>query len=531
MTLAACTSKETRAVLDDVASYISERSDSAWKVLESIDPDDVNGRKANAQYALLLSMALDKNAIDEPDDSLITIATDWYRRHGTPDDRLKAFYYHGRVRQNVGDNEGAMEHFVRAESYAATAKDDYAKGLLYNAMGDVYMDVLNSDKAYAAYIQAKESYKKAGSVDNYAFSLLHIARYAIVMHYFDEANVVLGEVRSLWDKMSLYYRGAYYFQSINLKIALQDSVGLEYVVQDYLKEVDQSLVEWLKVAEAYADLKDYSSALASLNKYRDSYSGYNSDPVYCICAYEIYYSMGMLNEALEAYKSYTKIVNDTTLGIIAQDTAFVKERYESELMLQRKRITILAVILGALLVCCVLISVIWGIRWRLKEKEEENQRYLEECAFLESERDSLSELIQGNSLVDKAAQEVINSRLDLLNRFFTSAILRDDTKNKTVSEEFDSLVDNKEKFLCDTMMVFTGVHPEFITFLKEKGLTDSQLEICCLYALGLKGKDIVSYTSRKRQYIDNMDIRSKLVLTEHDRNLDKYILELLSKTK
>ncbi len=216
MALMACTGKETRAVLDDAASYISARPDSALAVLKSIDTDAVNCRRINAQYALLYSMALDKNAIDETNDSLITIATDWYHRHGSADDRLKAFYYHGRVRQNAGDNEGAMEQFVRAESYTEAARDEYAKGLLYNAMGNVYMEIFETDRAYDSFILARDCYFRVGDTDKYTGTLLHLVRYYIARDNYDDAANLLSDVMCLWSEISMYTKSLYYYQAINL---------------------------------------------------------------------------------------------------------------------------------------------------------------------------------------------------------------------------------------------------------------------------------------------------------------------------
>ncbi len=533
MTLMACAGKETRAVLDDVASYISERPDSALTVLKSIDTDNINGHRANAQYALLYSMALDKNAIDETNDSLVMVATTWYRRHGIPDDRLKAFYYHGRVRQNAGDNEGAMEHFVRAESYAATAEDDYAKGLLYNEMGNVYMDIFETKMANEAYLHAKDYFLEAGRPNQYAGTLMNIARYEIECKNHEAAKAMFMGVRSLWDVLNQNSKGIYYFQLINfyLYVDSEDLSALHDCIKQYLSDVDAALIRWLKLTEGYLRLGKYSAAMSSLENHRKYNEGYETDPVYQMCAYELYDSCGMVSDALEAYKIYTRIVNNTTAEIVTQDTAFIKERYENDMLIMKKQNTILAILLCATLFAMLLLIVIHSIKKRLATKEEEMQHYLEECSSLELERDTLNELIESNCLINKDALEVISSRLDLLNCFFASAIQDDDNKDKAASKEFKYLIGDKYKFLRDTRMVFAGIYPKFISSLKDRGLSDYQIEVCCLYALGFKGKDVMNYTNRKRHYIDNMDIRAKLGLTEHDRNLDKYILNLLNKLK
>ncbi len=531
LSLLSCTDRHTRFLLDDVAAYIAVRPDSALTVLNSIDSDDLAGRRTKAQYALLYSMALDKNVIDVTSDSLISVATEWYSRHGSPDDRLKAFYYHGRVCQNAGDNERAMEHFVRAEAYAEEAEDNYAKGLLYNAMGGIYLDVLDIRMANEAFLSAKQCYKKADNTDKYADALLNIIGYHIECHSFDEAVAELDEVKMLWDDVSSRSRGGYYRRLIYLNRSMADSTELCENLHEYLDVIEPEFIDWLDVSEAFCYIKDYKSSLAALEKFKEVDESYEINPVYHLCAYELYDSLGWTEDALDAYRSYTDIINRTTTGIVTQDTPYISEKYKSEMMIMRKRNAILMIVVCSLVCFILLLAVIWWITGRLRHQEEANRRYLEECSLLESERDSLAGLIEGNRLVEEEAQKVIEARLELLNRFFSSAIQENHKKNMEVSDELEALMENKDKFLHDTRMIFAGTYPGFIDFLKDKGLDEHQIEICCLYALGLSGKDVINYIRRKRHYIDNMEIRVKLGLTEHDHNLGKYILNLFSMTK
>ena len=91
---------ETFRLLEDVDSYIEARPDSALAVLEGIDKSELTSKELEAKYALLLSQALDKNYIDLQSDSIIAPAVRYYENHGTPDERLKMYYYSGRIKQN-----------------------------------------------------------------------------------------------------------------------------------------------------------------------------------------------------------------------------------------------------------------------------------------------------------------------------------------------------------------------------------------------------------------------------------------------
>lgn len=58
-------------MLNDMETVMSERPDSALEVLRDINRDELSSDEERAKHALLLSMALDKNYIDETDISLI----------------------------------------------------------------------------------------------------------------------------------------------------------------------------------------------------------------------------------------------------------------------------------------------------------------------------------------------------------------------------------------------------------------------------------------------------------------------------
>ena len=62
-------------------------------------------RKQKAKYALLYSMALDKNYIDLQSDSIIAPAIKYYERHGSHEERFLCYYYRARIYETAGDKE------------------------------------------------------------------------------------------------------------------------------------------------------------------------------------------------------------------------------------------------------------------------------------------------------------------------------------------------------------------------------------------------------------------------------------------
>lgn len=87
--------------MDSAESLLEERPDSSLAILRGIGTDDLQGSATKGRYALLLSMALDKCYIDTTDFSVLQPALDYYPLNGTPDERLRTYYYQG-CSQRVG---------------------------------------------------------------------------------------------------------------------------------------------------------------------------------------------------------------------------------------------------------------------------------------------------------------------------------------------------------------------------------------------------------------------------------------------
>ena len=121
----------------------------------------------------------------------------------------------------------------------------------------------------------------------------------------------------------------------------------------------------------------------------------------------------------------------------------------------------------------------------------------------------------------------ISERLAVLNKFITAHI--SDNYTQTAKEELSKLMQNRDQFIESTRLTFYFTYPKFLAYLKKLNLTNKEIGYCCLYAIGLKGKEISHYIGTQGQYKFNGDIRSKLGLSPHDTNLDIYLRKLLEK--
>ena len=172
-----------------------------------------------------------------------------------------------------------------------------------------------------------------------------------------------------------------------------------------------------------------------------------------------------------------------------------------------------------------------------KEKEkaelERDKKTLEtanlklEIAQLESERDNLIEYKREQSELSKPIYDVINARLDMLNSLLAKEITNNDTYAKPYVKWIESIHQDKKKFMDSTRLAFTASHPKFISYLEQHRITTDEINYLCLYAIGLRGKEVGEYIQVKRHYNISSEIRKKLGIDEHETNIGLYIRRLL----
>lgn len=147
--------------LKQAETVMNEHPDSALNLLKGIAQTELQTQAHHARYALLYSQALDKNYIDLTSDSLISIAVDYYKNRDDVRDKFFSYYYLGRIYTNANELIQATLAYMEAEQLVDELGDDYAAGLLYTQMGDIYRDYYDFPKALESYHLSTEHYHKA----------------------------------------------------------------------------------------------------------------------------------------------------------------------------------------------------------------------------------------------------------------------------------------------------------------------------------------------------------------------------------
>ena len=522
---------EAFRVLEDVDSYIEARPDSALAVLEGINKSELTSKELEAKYALLLSQALDKNYIDLQSDSIIAPAVRYYENHGTPDERLKAFYYRGRISMNANDYDNATEYFIKAEKYATTANDKISIGRLYKALTIIHLYCYDSDGIIKYANKAADFYLEERDTSKYIASLNEV-----VAGYLNKQDTIgaykqLEIIRSFYHTLDADLKSQYYGNLLLTQIA-SDANNLTETIEEYFNEVPyKNKIMWLPVAKAYFLDDKFETALEAIEDY-NYYDGRTSE-AYLWIAGQIYESVGQNAKAQKCYKDYIEQTDDKLGYLVNADIRFIKERYLNEIKEIKAKNTILSIALVCVVIFLIAAVVVEMVRRKLVQRtQEKNEIELDKQRIEQlytralKEKNILAKMIEDSSVKDET-KAVIRERLEVLNKVIISHITDTSSANKKAFQELETLVADRESFIESTRLTIEGNNPGFITSLREAGLTDEEINICCLYAIGLKGKDIKTYTNQSRLYIQSAEIRHKLGLTEKDTNLSIHLRNML----
>ena len=183
--------KPVTDALHRAEALMNEHPDSAWTLLNTISPDEMGQNRTRALYALLYTQAQDKTYRDETNDSLISIAVDYYRHTDDVRRKFLSYYYKGRVYFNAKDYQNATLCYMEAKQLTDEVGDDYLAGLLYAELGRIYRLYYDYPKSLEAHQKAAECYERAGKIRHRNYMWLNQALVFRNLNRFDESEQLL----------------------------------------------------------------------------------------------------------------------------------------------------------------------------------------------------------------------------------------------------------------------------------------------------------------------------------------------------
>lgn len=525
-----------RETLSQMESYIEERPDSALAVLKQMNASELSGKEEKAKHALLYSMALDKNVIDKTDFEVLQPAIDYFENNGgSATDKMRTYYYQGRIYQNQGNDALAMECFVSALSEGKESDDKLTKARILFTQGGIYNKVFEWDKCISTYNEAGNYFQECGRTSSYINCIASIINVYTIIGDVEQAEHYITIGLNNLAECGMWIKGYFYSNYIIFLTSHRpDRVAeVRRILDIYLDSVDSSYIDWLSVSYAYLNIGDMTQAMEAIKRVNNISNAQQQVRYYALLA-DIHKHKGEYEKALDGYLKYVKMTDSLDYEKSKAGIEFIEERHSLELKNIQDKERSDRRVLAAIGVIIIFLSLLVIIRYRLKVKtveselaKQEKEKYRLLYNQIEQERDSLTEILERSNELEGAAKNALLERLTLLNRFFLAYITDNRDMDRKVNQEMEKLVANKEVFMYSTRLAFAGSHPKFIKHLEDRGLNEWEINYCCLYALGLKGKEIGEYIQLKSHFNNSSDIRKKLGLGEHDVNLGTYIRKLL----
>lgn len=545
--------------LDMAESLMDSKPDSALAVLGSIPTSKVKGKEISARYALLKSMALDKNCIDTTTFDVLQPAIDYYIKHGTPDEQLRTYYYQGRIYQNQGDDDSAMCSFMNGSDLGESITDSLLLAHTLVAQGTLYLKQYKTDEFIHNNLDAAKLYGAIGR------DILEIKSYTsaidgyVMMNDKSVADSILSICVPLVQNNP--DGESYLFPTLlSYTIEFCSSDEIKTFLDEY-HDLELTKDEIMNFAQGYSKIGEYDKALNLLSEITPS--EFTTDSIkYTLVKTDILEKQGQYEQALHLYKDYSAMLERYQKELLSQDLLFSDKKHQLEmksLMEIRDKDRIIGLTLCSIFVLVILIgwqyyrgylgrtkrvlAEIENENLRLeqdnlrKEKEkaelERDKKTLEadnlrlEISQLEGERDHLKDLQKEQSELAKPIQKVIKSRLNMLNGLLAREITRNDSYAEPYNKWIEAIRNDKKKFMDSTRLAFAASHPKFVEYLEQRGLTADEINYLCLYAIGLRGKEVGEYIQMKRHYIISHEIRKKLGIDEHETNIGLYIRRLM----
>lgn len=648
--MANCSNQRQKETLDRAESLMEAHPDSALIILEGIKKSELASKKEHARYALLMSMALDKNFIDTTKFDVLQPAIDYYLKSGNPTEKLRTYYYQGVIFLNKGDRENALNSFVKGVHISNESEDSLTTARLLVAQGGLYNEFYEFDSYARLYLEAAAIYKSLSIKDSEFDCLLNALNGSILIENQHQCDSILNLLTKFNSLNPTQEHGIQRQQlSYALKFGSKDEIkNLIHIQERNLN----SQTDILNLALAYIQTGDYEKANNSLDYVITCGQPYDTIR-YLSISVPTLEGCGRYKEALDKYKQFCHKQDSINLIKFEQQVKTVEEKHQIELKAQqdaRKNTIIIWSCIGGIIFLVLIVVILFLLfrsnktqkdlaiekakntelenkqlktdndmalqkariteleneqlksdkdmalqkariteleneqlksdkdkaiqkakitdleNERLKAEKDkaiqqakiaelENERLKSEreklelenknlqlerdnkaleaenlahrVETLENESASLKELIDSQEELPSEVQQAIKVRIEMLNALMAGYITDNDRYEKPYETWIKELTDDTEKFMDSNRLAFQASHPRFIQYFEDHGLTVSEINYACLYAIGLKGKEVGKYMNKRSHVNISSGIRKKLGIDKHETNIGIYVRKLL----
>lgn len=525
-----------KGVLDSAEAIMNERPDSALVLLENIDSAAVRGRATAARYSLLRSMALDKNVIDTADISIILPAVRYYERRGDDLSKARTFFYYGRVLQNGGDNEAALEAVSKAELYADRTDDLYLQGLIADCKGRIYESSDELDEALQHYVQAADAFRSLNLRINEMYMLEMISGIYVLsndsekaLEYAQDARNIALEtgdaseiISTTLDVALAFYVGGDFQKALSELTGAADVYFSSVIPSSFYMLLSQIFLSMGDIASA----RDYAMLQLEIEK-----ASVPSSAIYALLE-KIEYAAGNYKLSCEYYDKCLDAMDiqrqiEYEESVHEADMRYKNGELREIIKAQEKHLRDIIIIwsLAIVSVAAIGLAAVQMRRRQLQKNEAEINEYRNKISTLQ-EYSALLEKVK-NSVPEK--NELINHQVEVLSKLM-SILVRTQSKMKPPEyREFVELVRKRsaggDEILNTLRSTFDIQYPEVKGWLRDEHLSEKDMDIYMLTNLGCSAFVTAYIIGTTEGYIFNRRsmLRKKFGLTDEKMSLNEHI--------
>ena len=531
-----CNISTVRDTLNKAQGLMLEQPDSAKTVLDGIKRTDLKNRALKARFALLYSQAMDKCYIDTDNDSLISVALNYYSKRGSDHEKALAYYYNSVIFTNQNNIEATIENLVKAQEYAENTDDAYLKGLIYSLLAQKYYVQFSFEESLSLYEKAAVEFEKTNNIANqlYAYSGIHNS--LLFLDRREESIPAARKALELAQKFNNIKAASLWeleIMDIEHKVNNVDDISRTKYLLTLLDD-SNDIELYRRWGYLYYVGNNIDSAIYYHKRYIANLSSYNRRTSRSIIELaQLYQQIGQKDKVilyLNKYINVTDSINKAEREVLIQNldkkykTQQIKESYAA----LRKQHTLFVIICVLIVIMLIIIAVHLFGRYKSKiaKIQQESEASIVQYTTLQKQYETLLQNMgaytkengeQGFKLV-----EVLHNRLNSLRELSEFAYYYGDTdSSKKFYNKFkEHIIISKSRnaILADDIIDMANMlNNGVITYLKVHypTITTYELSYCGLISLGFTPESIrilFNHSNNHSLYIVRTRISKKIGL-------------------
>ena len=162
--------------------------DSALRIMQNVDKSHIHSDKDMARYALIYSEAYYYNSVFVADDSLTSIAANYYKHSDDHAMRARAFFQHGQCLQQQRRMPEAILALTTSLNSLQHLNNPRLEGVVYRTIGEIYCDSYCYTNSLDYFKKSYEAFSKRDLPYHSHYALYNIGQVYKNMHNYEEAE-------------------------------------------------------------------------------------------------------------------------------------------------------------------------------------------------------------------------------------------------------------------------------------------------------------------------------------------------------